>query len=173
MIPSALIEAYVVSITYDKGVPSLQLDKESRAGRKSIGTSLLLSDAKLGIRNLINGIIVSAQDLPGELPRKCRGSHPLLVDQSLTSVLANHIADMHITYNDTCPKDYNPPGFRPCDNPSFIVNEKLTSRCDSLNTGHHGYVTPNMESHICLIMLEFRSDSLESVFEKMSLRLQK
>ncbi|KIN04926.1 hypothetical protein OIDMADRAFT_177279 [Oidiodendron maius Zn] len=116
--PSDLIEAYVISITYDKGVPSLQLDKESRAGRKSIGTSLLLSDAKLGIRNLINGIIVSAQDLPGELP-------------------PNHIADMHITYNDTCPKEYNPPGFRACDNPSFIVNEKLTSRCDSLNTGHH------------------------------------
>lgn len=69
--PSALVEAYVVSITYDNGVPSMQVDTESRAGRKNIASSLLLSDAKLGIRNLINGIIVSAQDLPGELPCEC------------------------------------------------------------------------------------------------------
>jgi hypothetical protein len=69
--PSALMEAYVVSITYDNGVPSMQLDSQSRTGKKNIASTLLLSDAKLGIRNLINGIIVSAQDLPGELPCEC------------------------------------------------------------------------------------------------------
>jgi hypothetical protein len=75
--PSALVEAYVVSITYNNGVPSMQVDTESRVGKKTVATSLLLSDAKLGIRNLINGIIVSAQDMPGELPRECWIRSPL------------------------------------------------------------------------------------------------
>jgi hypothetical protein len=71
--PSALVDAYVISITYNNGIPFMRLDKESQAGRKNVATSLLLSDAKLGIRNLINGIIVTAQDIPGELPCKCAG----------------------------------------------------------------------------------------------------
>lgn len=75
--PSTLVEAYVVSITYNNGVPSMQVDTESRAGKKTVATSLLLSDAKLGIRNLINGIIVSAQDMPGELPSECWIQSPL------------------------------------------------------------------------------------------------
>ena len=172
MTPSALVEAYVISIAYTNGVPSMQLYKESRAGRKNIATSLLLSDAKLGIRNLINGIIVSAQDIPGELPRKSRGPHLFIVHQSLTAALANHIADMHLTYNNTCPNDYNPPGFRTCNDSNFIVNEKLTTRCDSLNTGHHGYVISNLESDIYLTILEFRSDSSVNVSERTNQQLR-
>lgn len=68
--PSTLIEAYIVSITYKDGIASMQLETESRTSKKNVAASLLLSDAKLGIRNLINSVIISAQDLPSEMPGK-------------------------------------------------------------------------------------------------------
>jgi hypothetical protein len=48
----------------------MQLETESRTSKKNVAASLLLSDAKLGIRNLINSVIISAQDLPSEMPGK-------------------------------------------------------------------------------------------------------
>ena len=141
----------------------MQLDKESRAGRKNIATSLLLSDAKLGIRNLINGIIVSAQDLPGELPCKCRAPFSCALTRASLPTLAQHIADMHLTYNDACPRDYNPPGFRACNESNFLINHKMTTRCDSLSTGHHGYALLNSVLNNCLTAVGFRSGYSVSV----------
>jgi hypothetical protein len=68
------------------------------------------------------------------------GYDPLWIQEA--DYVANHVADMHLTYNDNCPKDYNPPGFRACHDPNFIISDKMITRCDSLNTGHHGYIVP-------------------------------
>lgn len=154
---AALVEAYVVSITYANGVPSMRLDTESRAGKRKVATSLLLSDAKLGIRNLINGIIVSAQDLPGELPCECWIRFALNLIGA--DYLVNRVADMHLTYNDDCPKDYNPPGFRPCHDPNFIISDKVTTRCNSSSTGYHGCATPNLVPNAWLTIVVLESGS--------------
>jgi hypothetical protein len=49
---------------------------------------------------------------------------------------------MALLYNDTCPQDYEPPGFHADNNPKSLIASNKGSKIGSMNTGFHGYHLP-------------------------------
>jgi hypothetical protein len=66
--PDALVEAYTLSFTYNEGDASVHLSTESRAGESRIGKSMMLFDAKEGMRRLMQSNFMTAKELHDEVP---------------------------------------------------------------------------------------------------------
>jgi len=113
-----VVEAYVIEITYDESVASLQVNLQSSGNIQSIGDkTVMLADAKKNISKLVNNVIVQAQ---------------ILTDNVLE--LPTHgVLDMNLGYNETCPPGWIAPGFKHCLYPNFVLNGKY--RVESADTG--------------------------------------
>lgn len=44
---------------------------------------------------------------------------------------------MALLYNDTCPQDYEPPGFHADNNPKSLIASDKGAKIGSMNTGFH------------------------------------
>jgi hypothetical protein len=53
---------------------------------------------------------------------------------------------MALLYNDTCPQDYEPPGFHADNGPKSLIASNKGAKIGSMNTGFHGY---RLSSTIC------------------------
>jgi len=113
-----VVEAYVIEITYDQSVASLQVNLQSRGNNQDTGDKIvMLSDAKKNISKLVNNVIVQAQ---------------FLTDNVL-ELPAHGVLDMNLSYNETCPTGWIAPGFKHCLYPDFVLSGK--SRVESADTG--------------------------------------
>jgi len=113
-----VVEAYVIEITYEECVASLQVNLQSRGSNKNSGQkTTMLADAKRNISKLVNNVIVQAQ---------------ILTDHVL-ELPASGILDMNLGYNETCPPGWIAPGFKRCPHQNLILNSK--SRVESADTG--------------------------------------
>ena len=45
-----------------------------------------------------------------------------------------------LLYNDTCPHDYEPPGFHANTDPKRLIADDKGAKIGSMNTGFHGYL---------------------------------
>lgn len=48
--------------------------------------------------------------------------------------------NMMLLYNDTCPHDYEPPGFHANTDPKRLIADDKGAKIGSMNTGFHGYL---------------------------------
>ena len=113
-----MVEAYVIEITYDESVASLQVNLQSRGINQNTGNkTVMVADAKKNISKLVNNIIVQAQ---------------VLTDNVLE--LPTHgVLDMNLRYNESCPADWIAPGFKHCLDQGCVLGSK--SRVESADTG--------------------------------------
>ena len=63
---------------------------------------------------------------------------------------------MALLYNDTCPQDYEPPGFHADNDPKSLISSNKGSKIGSMNTGFHGYHPPSKHVRLILYWLHYR-----------------
>ena len=69
----------------------------------------------------------------------------------------HRVADMHLTYTDSCPKGWNAPGFKSCTDPKLVIGIPKRPRVEYVNTGHHRYIpTAIVIVSICLTSTVFK-----------------
>lgn len=121
-----LIEAYIITIAYEEGVPALQISKKSRSsGSKNAEETTTLFVAKDGIHKLVDNILTDAgqlNSLTGNLPEDC-------------------LINLHLVYTQDSPANYNAPGFYEGDTTLLVKPEEVSTSAFKTQTGFHAYVS--------------------------------
>jgi hypothetical protein len=138
IIPGNLVEAYTLSFSYADGHASIRFTTKSQTGASFGDQDITLFDAKEGIKRAMNSNIVDAQswcrDLP-ELPSMYGYNNFAKRSNQLTE---SRVANMLLTYTDSCPEGWNPDGFVALSDSKLIIDaESQLLRAKEVITGHH------------------------------------
>jgi hypothetical protein len=60
-------------------------------------------------------------------------------------VAAQRRMNMKLLYNNTCPSDYEPPGFHTCNDQTSLITSNRGTEIGSMDTSFHGWVISQAE----------------------------